>query len=158
MLTPVDWRLVATVDTGSPNLYLPSTLYKAIAAPLNVSMHPNTEGVPTPYVPCTLCSSDDSLELGFAGRGGSAGPKIRMPYREMIYRFGTPAPIGEVKDEDGNEMCYLGVIPWDGNDIVLVGAVLTRNAYVVFDGEELELRMAQVKTATLPAPTPYCEI
>jgi hypothetical protein len=142
-LTASSWSLDhATVDTGSPNMYLPSSLYNAIVAPLNATMHPTAN---TPYVPCSFRSSEDYLEWGFAGRDGQAGPMIRMPYREAIYRFGTPASLGEMRDKDGNELCYFGIIPMDGN-VVLVGDVLTRNAYVVFDAEAYELRMAQVKT------------
>ncbi|CAI6332156.1 unnamed protein product [Periconia digitata] len=140
-LTASNWTLEAIVDTGSPNMYLPSSLYDSIASPLNATTHPTAN---TPYVPCSLRSSSEYLEWVFAGRDEEDGPAIRMPYSEMIYSFGMPANLGEVRSEDGVELCYLGVIPWDG-PIVLVGAVLIRNAYVVFDGEAVELRMAQVK-------------
>lgn len=140
-LTAPEWSLPAIVDTGSPNMYIPSSLFASIAAPLNVIMHPTAN---TPYVPCSLRESSAYLEWAFAGRHEEIGPLIRMPYREAIYRFGMPGSLGEVRNEDGEELCYLGIIPWDGG-IVLVGDVLLRNAYVVFDGEVRVLRMAQAK-------------
>ncbi|KAL5416181.1 hypothetical protein PMIN03_002220 [Paraphaeosphaeria minitans] len=121
----------AILDTGSPNMYVPQYLYDALAAPLNV----------------TLCSSPDSLHFTFAGKDGSDGPQIRVLYSEIIYLFGMPANPGEVRSEDGTELCYLGVLSNNGSGIVLLGNTFIRSAYVVYDADDLELRMAQSRWA-----------
>ncbi|KAL5411729.1 hypothetical protein PMIN04_010155 [Paraphaeosphaeria minitans] len=121
----------AILDTGSPNMYVPQYLYDALAAPLNV----------------TLCSSPDSLHFTFAGKDGSDGPQIRVLYSEIIYLFGMPANPGEVRSEDGTELCYLGVLSNNGSGIVLLGNTFIGSAYVVYDADDLELRMAQSRWA-----------
>jgi hypothetical protein len=130
----------ALLDTGSPNMYVPQDIYEIIAAPLNVTLRTYRN---TSYVPCSFRSSPDSLQFEFAGRDDTQGPQIRVPYSEIIYRFGMPANLGEVRSEDGTELCYLGVLSAEGLPIVLLGTTFIRSAYVVYDADKLELRMAQ---------------
>ena len=132
----------ALLDTGSPNIYVPQDLYETIAAPLNVTLRTYRN---TSYVPCSFRSSSDSLRFEFAGKDGAQGPRIRVPYSEIIYRFGMPANLGEVRSEDGTELCYLGVLSAQGLPIALLGNTFIRSAYVVYDADNLELRMAQSK-------------
>jgi hypothetical protein len=140
-LTNTTWSIRTIVDTGSPNMYLPTSIYDAIVAPLNVTLHPSAS---EPYVPCDLRSSHSFLAFSFPGKDGEDGPMIRAPYGELIYPFGLPERLGEVTDEDGTKLCYLGIIPNTG-PIFLIGATVLRNAYVVFDAEKLEVRMAQAR-------------
>jgi hypothetical protein len=130
----------AVLDTGSPNMYVPQALYESIAAPLNVTMRTYRN---TSYVPCELRSSPDSLHFTFAGKDGAEGPQVRVPYSEIIYPFGMPANLGEVRSEDGKALCYLGVLSNNGSGIFLLGNSFIRSAYVVYDAGNLELRMAQ---------------
>lgn len=129
------------LDTGSPNMYIPSTLYRAISAPLNVTIINST----TPYVPCSFRSSRSYLLFSFPSTHlDEVGPNIKVPYEEIIYPFGYPVKYGEPRDEDGRELCYFGVWPTDGF-VRLLGATMLRSAYLVFDAEALEIRMAQAK-------------
>jgi hypothetical protein len=132
----------AVLDTGSPNMYVPQALYDTLAAPLNVTLRTNRN---TPYVPCALSSSPSSLHFTFAGQNGAEGPQVRVPYSEIIYPFGMPANLGEVRSEEGKELCYLGVLSNNGSGIFLLGNSFIRSAYVVYDAGELELRMAQAR-------------
>lgn len=139
LLTASNFTIQVILDTGSPNMYLPTDLYAAITAPLNPAIISTF-----PYVACTFRDSTTALEFSFPGRNRSEGPKIRVPYREIIYPFGYPANMGEIRDSEGNELCYFGLQPTDGA-IRLIGATLIRSAYMVYDAENLEIRMAQVK-------------
>ncbi|OAG08728.1 acid protease, partial [Paraphaeosphaeria sporulosa] len=134
----------AIIDTGSPNMYVPQYLYDTIAAPLNVTLRTYRN---TSYVPCSLRSSPDSLNFTFAGKDGADGPQIRVPYSEIIYPFSMPANLGEVRGEDGTELCYFGVLSNNGSGIFLLGNSFIRSAYVVYDADNLELRMAQSRWA-----------
>lgn len=132
----------AILDTGSPNMYLPEPLYSTIAAPLNVTYRTYRN---TSYVPCTQRSSPDSLSFTFAGmtEDVEGGPQIRVPYSEIVYPFGMPANLGEVRGEDGSELCYLGVLSNNGSGLFLLGNSFIRSAYVVFDAGGLEMRLGQ---------------
>jgi len=140
-LTSSAWSILTTLDTGSPNMYLPAPICAAITAPLNVNLHSSPS---EPYVPCSLRSSRSSIAFSFPGKNGLEGPTIRAPYAEIIYPFGLPTRLGEIRGEDGEGLCHLGIIPSPGS-VYLVGAAMLRSAYVVYDAEKLEVRMAQVK-------------
>lgn len=71
------------------------------------------------------------------------GPQIRVPYSEIVYPFGMPANLGEVRGEDGSELCYLGVLSNNGSGLFLLGNSFIRSAYVVFDAGGLEMRLGQ---------------
>ncbi|KAF1969937.1 acid protease [Bimuria novae-zelandiae CBS 107.79] len=128
------------LDTGSPNMYVPQALYDTIAEPLNVTLRTYRN---TPYVPCSLRSSADSLHFEFAGKDRAERPEVRVPYSEIIYPFGMPANLGEVRSENGTELCYLGILSNGGAPIFLLGNTFIRSAYVVYDADALELRIAQ---------------
>ena len=130
------------LDTGSPNMYVPQDLYDIVAAPLNVTLRTYRN---TSYVPCSFRSSPQSLRFDFAGKNGAQGPAVRVPYREIIYPFGMPTILGEVRSEDGTELCYLGILSNGGAPLFILGTTFIRSAYVVFDADNLELRIAQSK-------------
>lgn len=138
-------------DTGSPNMYVPQDLYDTVAAPLNVSIRTYRN---TSYVRCSLRKSSQSLRFDFAGKEGVQGPTIRVPYGEIIYPFGMPANLGEVRSEDGTELCYLGILSNGGAPLFILGTTFIRSAYVVYDADSLELRIAQSKWTE---PPPYQE-
>lgn len=127
--------LSTILDTGSPNMYMPSALANTVATQLNATM---VSGFA--YVSCQFRKSRDALEFKFAGPTG--GPRIIVPYPEIIYPFGAPSNLGNVTANDGTELCYLGLIPTDGF-IRLLGDTFLRSAYVVFDVDNLEVSMAQ---------------
>lgn len=146
-LTPKNYSLDFTLDTGSPNMYIPTPLYTAIAHNLNAT--PITNGAP--YVPCSLRSADTgSLIFDFAARPGAPHARIKVPYAELIYPPGFPVTVPPVPDRDGEAMCYFGVVPTDG-PVRLLGATFLRSAYVVFDAERLELGLAQARWADVEA-------
>ncbi|KAJ4313093.1 hypothetical protein N0V94_007127 [Neodidymelliopsis sp. IMI 364377] len=138
-LTPRNYTVAFTLDTGSPNMYVPTSLYNAIVEDLNATEIMNG----APYVPCSLRSiSTGYLDFDFATRTKGRAIKIRVPYSEIIYPPGLPVTVPPVEDRDGEVMCYFGVVPNDG-PVRLLGATFLRSAYVVFDADGLEVRMAQ---------------
>ncbi|KAH6110629.1 hypothetical protein HBI65_008980 [Parastagonospora nodorum] len=144
-LTPGTYAVDFTVDTGSPNLYVPTELYKAIVKGLKATDIING----APYVPCSLKnSSTEHLEFEFPVRARTHHTddfaSIRVPYGELIYPFGLPSTVPPVRNADGVEMCYFGVVPNDG-PIRLLGASFIRSAYIVFDADQKALEIAQAK-------------
>jgi hypothetical protein len=138
-LTPGNYSVSFEFDTGSPNMYVPSSLYEAIVEGLDATEIING----APYVPCSLRSSaTGSLDFEFPTRTRGRSTKIRVLYSEIIYPPGYPVTVPPVEDRNGKMMCYLGIVPNDG-PVRLLGATLIRSAYMVFDADELEIRMAQ---------------
>ncbi|CAO2655487.1 Nn.00g042900.m01.CDS01 [Neocucurbitaria sp. VM-36] len=146
-LTAADYNTDYVLDTGSPNMYIPTRLYEGIVAGLNATKIING----APYVLCSLRTpSTGFLDFGFQidaevrKRSKNQPVQIRVPYNEIIYPFGYPVTIPPQRDLDGAEMCYFGAVPQDG-PIRLLGATFARSAYLVFDVENVEIKMAQAK-------------
>ena len=151
-LTDDDWNIQVILDTGAPNMYLPTTLYNTIVSPLSPVYHTNPERNPTPYVPCRYrspaFSNSTSLSFSFPGLRDATGPTIKVPLEETIYPFGLPSNLGEVKSDDGEELCYFGIIPTEG-PIYLLGATFLRSVYAVYSGNggEWGVSMAQASVS-----------
>lgn len=133
LLTSTSFAISAIVDSGSPNMYLPSALASSIAALMNST---TVQGFP--YVPCSLKKAPEIISFGF---GGAGGPSISVPYSALIYPYGVPSNIGEINAPDGNPLCYLGVIGTGGN-IYLLGDTFMRSAYLVYDVDNQQIAMA----------------
>jgi hypothetical protein len=139
LLTKQEYSVDFTVDSGSPNMYVPTELYESIVEDLNATEIMNG----APYVPCSLRSAKSGyLDFGFNPGTGHQDAIIRVPYSDIIYPPGMPVTVPPVDDRYGEKLCYFGVVPNDG-PVRLLGATFMRCAYVVFDAEEKELRMAQ---------------
>ncbi|CAJ2507300.1 Uu.00g084860.m01.CDS01 [Anthostomella pinea] len=136
-LTGEGRNITTVLDSAAPNMYLPTEIYDDVAARMNATI------VQTfPYVSCELRNSTKGLEFGFGFESG--GPRVRVPYGEVIYPFGDPANIGEITDDEGRELCYLGLIGTPG-PIFLLGATFIRSVYLVFDYDEGKISMGSVK-------------
>jgi hypothetical protein len=144
-LTAATYSVDYVFDTGSPNMYVPSSLYNAIVVGLDATEIING----APYVPCSLRSSlSDYLEFEFPTLAVhddcQSVATIRVPYTEIIYPFGFPVTVPPVIGAQGEKMCYFGVVPTDGF-VRLLGATFVRSAYLVFDMDNKEIRAAQAK-------------
>lgn len=138
-LTEREYSVDFTVDSGSPNMYVPTELYESIVEGLDATEVINS----APYVPCSLRSAKSGyLDFGFDPGTGHQDAIIRVPYSDIIYSPGLPVTVPPVDDRHGERLCYFGVVPNDG-PVRLLGATFLRRAYVVFDAEVKELRMAQ---------------
>ena len=130
-------QTIAVMDSGSPNMYVPSEVAIAFAKVLNATMVNGLNG-PFPYVDCHA-GKYQYLEFGFAG-----GPKIRVPAEDVIYPFADPANIGLVYDSKGKKICYLG-LQVSPAPIAIIGATFMRSAYMVFDVDNLQIGMAPIR-------------
>ena len=138
-LTEREYSVDFTVDSGSPNMYVPTELYESIVEGLDATEVING----APYVPCSLRSAKSGyLDFGFDPGTGHQDAIIRVPYSDIIYSPGLPVTVPPVDDRHGERLCYFGVVPNDG-PVRLLGATFLRRAYIVFDAEVKELRMAQ---------------
>jgi hypothetical protein len=138
-LTARGYSIDFTVDSGSPNMYVPTKLYESIVEDLDATEIMNG----APYVPCSLRSAKSGyLDFGFNPGTGHQDAIIRVPYSDIIYPPGLPVTVPPADDRHGEKLCYFGVVPNDG-PVRLLGATFLRSAYVVFDAEEKELKMAQ---------------
>lgn len=138
-LTKRGYSVDFTVDSGSPNMYVPTELYESIVKGLDATEVMNG----APYVPCSLRSAKSGyLDFGFNSGAGHQDAVIRVPYSDIIYPPGLPVTVPPVDDRHGEKLCYFGVVPNDG-PVRLLGATFLRSAYVVFDVGEKELRVAQ---------------
>jgi hypothetical protein len=124
-------------DSGAPNMYLPTATADAVAKRLNATTH-----LGFAYVNCTFRERwEEGLDFAFAA-GASGVPRIHVPVPELVYPYGAPSNIGEVKAADGTKLCYLGVRGGPG-PIYLLGHTFLRSAYVVFDADALAISVAQ---------------
>jgi hypothetical protein len=131
-LTPANYSVDFTVDSGSPNMYVPTTLYNAIVEGLDATEIINM----APYVPCSLRDpSSGYLEFEFATRSKGSLASIRVRLNEIVYPPGFPVTVPAVPDRDGEKLCYIGLVPTDGQ-VRLLGADFMRSAYLVFDADE----------------------
>ena len=137
-LTADDFELSTVLDSGSPNMYLPSSIANSIAFRMNATMY---QGFP--YVSCKLRRSSEALEFAFGGKN-QGGPVITVPYSEIIYPYGAPANLGNVTASDGSPLCYLGLIGTDA-PISLLGDTFIRSAYLVYDVDSLQVMMAPAR-------------
>ncbi|KAH7086516.1 aspartic peptidase domain-containing protein [Paraphoma chrysanthemicola] len=140
-LTAGNFSLDFTIDTGSPNMYLPTMLYDAIVEGLNATEVQNG----APYVPCSLrTATSGSLEFGFPTTKKAKEVSIRVPISEIVYPPGYPVTVPAVPDRNGEKLCYFGIVPTDG-PIRLLGATFIRSAYLVFDAEKQVVSMARTR-------------
>ncbi|KAF3044560.1 hypothetical protein E8E11_005810 [Didymella keratinophila] len=138
-LTPNNYSVDVTLDSGSPNMYVPTALYEDNVKDLNATEVING----APYVPCSLRSAREvSLVFEFATRTREDMAKIRVPYSEIVYLLGLPVTVPPVENRNGERMYYFGILLNDG-PVRLLGATFLRSAYVVFELDQKELRLAQ---------------
>lgn len=152
-LTASNFSGIVILDTGSPSMYIPTSLYTAITRNMNATIPASAT---TPYVPCTLISDTSTT---FTFHFNATGASITVPQSWLIFPFEYP-PAGNpanVVADDGTKLCYLGVIPTEGQ-IILLGDTFIRSAYLVFDAENEVVGMAQARfgaegecLVTLPA-------
>jgi hypothetical protein len=136
-LTADDFEITTILDSGSPNMYLSPPLVELLTSRMGAILHQGT-----PYVSCDLRQSHESLEFGLGRK--RHGPRITVPYSEIIYPYGFPANMGNVNDDDDSPLCYLGLIGTNGPTFLL-GDTFIRSAYVVYDVDHLQILRAPVK-------------
>lgn len=118
-----DNHYVAMLDLGSTNTYLPSLLFKRLLSTLKVEL----KGSNLHYLECP---SDDSLAVEFDFNGA----KILVPLEELV-----------IPSTDFPGRCLLsGVLPSE-SALAIVGDSVLRHAYLVYNLEDYEILIGNVK-------------
>ncbi|CUM65444.1 uncharacterized protein PRCAT00003083001 [Priceomyces carsonii] len=109
------------LDSGSTLSYLPLNLLDKLGEMLGGSW---SSLIGTYIVDCT---NDDSYSFVF----NFSGKKIEVPYSNMLLKSGST--------------CFLGFIGQSSSSYILLGDNFLRSAYVVFDLEDHQISLAQIK-------------
>ena len=121
------------LDSGATLTYLPNDItqeiYNAVQA-----VYQNDVGAA--YAPCSLASSDATIDYTFSGA------TIKVPYNELFLSAGTNNFGQPITFDNGEEACLFGIAPNQGGMSVL-GDTFLRSAYVVYDLANNEISLAQ---------------
>ncbi|KAF2844825.1 acid protease [Plenodomus tracheiphilus IPT5] len=108
LLTAQNFSMATTIDTGSPNIYLPSKLYNDVVEGLGGRQYVSQQF----SFPCSLrAPSIGYLYFGFPTKDTNITPEIRVPYSDVIYPFGFPYGLPRFWNEKQEEMCYMAIVP-----------------------------------------------
>lgn len=114
----------ALLDSGSSLMYLPNdvttSIYNAVGA-----QYDQSQGAA--FVDCSLARSGATIDFTFSS------PTIRVGIDELVIVAG---------EDNGQDICILGIGPAEGSTPVL-GDTFLRSAYVVYDIQNNEISLAQ---------------
>lgn len=123
------------LDSGTTNCLLPEDVVDLVAEALGAKYIEEEEAY---FRECDSSDKAGYLEFDFSG------VKIQVPSSEMLL------PVRDFDDktlklENGKPVCMLAMTPATSFDSVILGDSFLRSAYVVYDLENHEAAMAQVK-------------
>ena len=122
------------LDSGTTYTYIPPKVYRSIAKEIGAQYISSTS-----VVPCALRDYNGTLNFGFSGF------EIQIPFRELVIDafdiYGDP-----ITFSSGEDLCFFGVFPEEGRDHrYVLGDTFLRGAYVVYDLDNAEISLANVK-------------
>jgi hypothetical protein len=122
------------LDSGTYNTQLPLELLNPIFAALGAEYDPAPNFA---MVPCSLASNASTLDFIFTSFS------IAVPLSELIFphAFLSYASYAPTLSDGSTPACLLGLAP-GGQDFIL-GDTFMRSAYIVFDGANDEVSLAQ---------------
>lgn len=142
-LTGSSFTLPILLDSGTTLTYLPDALVSAIVDLLGAYDDSLQSG--NIWVDCALI--DDHPDFVFSYQfGGSSGPRIQVPLRDVIYAI--PQRYQQYFDFPWQTTCYLGILGAGAKDYYILGQSFLRSAYVVYDIDNNEVAIAQAKFDT----------
>lgn len=141
VLTPNDYVVAATLDSGTSLTEIPNQALTMIANAMGAQMDTLAQG----YVAdCSLALTPGSLNFQF---GGSSGPVVGVPFSELIIPLVDPVTGQDIKGTSGKGLCQLGLIGVDDATASFEGLVLgdtfLRSAYVYYNLDSLSIGVAQ---------------
>ena len=110
----------ALLDSGTTLIQLPSDMAQKIQDSVGAIMDPALQ---QPQVACNLSTAKATYAFGF---GGSSGPKINVPIKNLI-----DPPDGVTTFADGTPACGFDIIGNEEGQVIL-GDSFLRSAYVVY--------------------------
>jgi hypothetical protein len=142
-LTSSFFTLPILLDSGTTLTYLPDALVSAIVNLLGAYDDSLQSG--NIWVDCALI--DDHPDFVFSYQfGGSSGPRIQVPLRDVIYAI--PQRYQQYFNFPWQTTCYLGILGAGTTDYYILGQSFLRSAYVVYDIDNNEVAIAQAKFDT----------
>ena len=124
------------LDSGTTLTYLPDEIANSILDGVG-AVSSRTYGY---VVPCSIANSPATFSFGF---GGSNGPTINVELNQFV----TPIYLRNGRSptfNDGSPACSFGLQP-AGQNPNLFGDTFLRSAYVVYDLENSQIGIAQVR-------------
>mmetsp|Transcript_486 Transcript_486/g.552 ORF Transcript_486/g.552 Transcript_486/m.552 type:complete len:571 (+) Transcript_486:59-1771(+) len=117
----------AVLDTGSTYSYFPTSLLKLVGETLN-GQYSSSLGA---YIVDCVDDDDDSYYFTI----DFSGVKIQVPLSNVVTQYSS-------------DKCFLSILQQTGQDYILFGDNVLRSAYLVYDLEDFEISLAQVKYTT----------
>lgn len=121
--------VVATLDSGTTEIYLPASVVELIASELGGSVNGGQ-----PLVKCSALTTSTTIDFHFENNA-----VVRTPIELLVDLEGKVS---------GVEMCRIGVISTDSDSYYLLGDYFLRSAYVVYNWQESQIALAQVAYST----------
>lgn len=121
--------VVATLDSGTTEIYLPESVVELIATELGGSVSSGQ-----PVVKCSALTASTTIDFHFENSA-----VIRCPIELLVDLEGK---VG------GTEECRIGIISTSSDGYYLLGDYFLRSAYVVYNWAETEIALAQVAYST----------
>ena len=139
-LSAPDFATPAVLDSGTSTLFLPNDIAQMVYQGIG-AVEFTVEGNTAFAADCTYLNSNASLTFQF---GGSTGPIIALPMSELLssiplFAFGNGVPACLVQVQGASE------IVTEESTGLLFGDPFMRNAYIVYDMDNLEISLAQAK-------------
>ena len=126
--------VAALLDSGTTATYLPNDVFTALANGLGALSLSGTDAI---IVPCSLATSNATIDYGFGGQGG---PRISVPLSGLVGQ--QIIPPADFSDPSG--ACSIDLGPPQSANIIL-GDSFLRSAYVVYDIENNLVALAPAK-------------
>ncbi|KAJ6264773.1 Barrierpepsin [Drechslerella dactyloides] len=120
--------LPALLDTGASFTYLPREIANQLNTLVGAEMRPEYKG---PAVNCNKRSLQGTVNFDFMGT------TIRVDVRDFIINA-TDEP-----NENGDVLCYFGIIGVGDDSVLTLGDTFLRSAYVVYDLDNQEISIGQ---------------
>lgn len=121
--------VVATLDSGTTEIYLPESVVELIATELG-----GTVSSGQPLVKCSSLTESTTIDFHFENSA-----VVRTPVELLV----------DLEDKvSGVEMCRIGIISTSSDGYYLLGDYFLRSAYVVYNWQESEIALAQVAYST----------
>lgn len=136
-ITKSDFRIPVLLDSGTTYTYVPRNVYQSLAAELGVQYVSGTS-----VVACSLRDYNGTVDLDFSGF------QINVPFNELVVDafdiYGYP-----ITFDDGEQLCFFGIFPELSTDgSYVLGDTFLRSAYVVYDLDNAEISLANVRFNT----------
>ncbi|CCG83030.1 Aspartic proteinase sxa1 [Taphrina deformans PYCC 5710] len=119
---------IVVLDSGTTVVYLPTNVVSLIASSLGGTVQGSQ-----PVVPCSAITATTTIDFHFQN-----GATIRTPVELLVDAVGR---------SKGQQVCQIGVVGVSSDAYFLLGDYFLRSAYVVYNWDQQQIALAQVRYA-----------